>query len=252
MGLSPQPEVLRGLADKPGFRGKGLLARFLYFLPISNLGYRGLDSEPVPELIKTAYQDLIYKLLSIEPGEDEHGKQQPFILNLSGPVYQEWADFYTMVEKELREGGLFEYITDWAGKLPGAAARLAGLLHCAENPIQPWTKDISLETMNTALELAASFAGHTLIAFGLMGADRSIEDAQKVWRWIEKNRLEKFSKRDCFNALRGTFSRISILDEPLKVLEERNYIQQTIIKTGSAGRPSIECYVNPEIIKGWL
>lgn len=28
VGLSPQPEVLRGLATKPGFRGRGLLARF--------------------------------------------------------------------------------------------------------------------------------------------------------------------------------------------------------------------------------
>jgi hypothetical protein len=32
IGLSPQPDVLRGLAAKPGFRGRGLLGRFLYLL----------------------------------------------------------------------------------------------------------------------------------------------------------------------------------------------------------------------------
>ena len=33
IGLSPQPDVLRGLASKPGFRGRGLLGRILYLLP---------------------------------------------------------------------------------------------------------------------------------------------------------------------------------------------------------------------------
>ncbi len=42
VGLSPQPDVLEALRDKPGFRGRGLLARFLYALPKSPLGYRTL------------------------------------------------------------------------------------------------------------------------------------------------------------------------------------------------------------------
>ena len=33
IGLAVQPEVLRGLASRPGFGGRGLLARFLYSLP---------------------------------------------------------------------------------------------------------------------------------------------------------------------------------------------------------------------------
>ena len=49
IGLSPQPDVLRGLAAKPGFRGRGLLGRFLYLLPPSPLGFRPLESNPVPE-----------------------------------------------------------------------------------------------------------------------------------------------------------------------------------------------------------
>jgi hypothetical protein len=56
IGVSPQPEVLRGLADKPGFRGRGLLARFLYALPVSTLGYRKLDEKPVPIHVENASQ----------------------------------------------------------------------------------------------------------------------------------------------------------------------------------------------------
>lgn len=37
LGLTVQPEVIRGLATKPGFRGRGLLGRFLYSLPTSPL-----------------------------------------------------------------------------------------------------------------------------------------------------------------------------------------------------------------------
>src|SRR4029453_18915691 len=33
IGLTVQPEVLRGLASRPGFGGRGLLARLLYSLP---------------------------------------------------------------------------------------------------------------------------------------------------------------------------------------------------------------------------
>jgi replicative DNA helicase len=40
IGLAVQPEVLRGLAGRPGFGGRGVLARFLYSLPVSLVGRR--------------------------------------------------------------------------------------------------------------------------------------------------------------------------------------------------------------------
>jgi hypothetical protein len=45
VGLSPQPDVLTALKDEPGFRGRGLLARFLYAVPQSRLGYRTLEPQ---------------------------------------------------------------------------------------------------------------------------------------------------------------------------------------------------------------
>jgi len=47
IGLAVQPEVLRGLASRPGFGGRGLLARFLYSLPASLVGRRRAGAEPV-------------------------------------------------------------------------------------------------------------------------------------------------------------------------------------------------------------
>ena len=46
LGLVVQPDVIQGLADKPGFRGRGLLGRFLYCLPKSLMGIAWLILSP--------------------------------------------------------------------------------------------------------------------------------------------------------------------------------------------------------------
>jgi hypothetical protein len=55
IGLTVQPEVLQGLAGRPGFRGRGLLARFLYSLPASLVGRRQAGTPPVPESVADRY-----------------------------------------------------------------------------------------------------------------------------------------------------------------------------------------------------
>jgi replicative DNA helicase len=55
IGLAVQPEVLRGLAGRPGFRGRGLLARFLYSLPASLVGRRQAGAPPVPPAVADRY-----------------------------------------------------------------------------------------------------------------------------------------------------------------------------------------------------
>jgi hypothetical protein len=55
LGLAVQPEVLRGLSRRKGFRGLGLLARFLFVVPKSRVGYRKVGTPPVPHSIQEAY-----------------------------------------------------------------------------------------------------------------------------------------------------------------------------------------------------
>ena len=55
IGLTVQPEVLRGLASRPGFGGRGLLARFLYSLPQSLVGRRQAGAPPVPPAVADRY-----------------------------------------------------------------------------------------------------------------------------------------------------------------------------------------------------
>ena len=242
MGLSPQPEVLRGLASGKGFRGRGLLARPLYALPQSPLGHRTLEARSINEIVEHEYSKMLTALLDIEQPEDH-----PKIITFSTGAYREWKAFQRSVEVELRPGGRFEYMTDWAGKLPGSAARIAGLFHCVENLE---AGEMAQETMIKALDLAAILAEHAIAVFGLIGSSQEIEKAKKVWAWIERNGEPVFSRRDCHQGVKGTIHNADDMGEPLKILEGRFYIQGVEAER-KVGRPSAQYEVNPRITGGW-
>ena len=253
IGLSPQPDVLRGLTVKPGFRGRGLLGRFLYLLPPSPLGFRTLVSHPIPEGVRDAYAAGIHAMLEWEPAIDNHGEIRPHPLRLSDEAYAEWFDFALAIEAQMRPGGELEHFTDWAGKAPGAAARLAGILHGIKHAHgTPWEAAITAETMTEALEIMATISRHSLAALDIMGADPSIAVARLVWDWIDRSRVTCFTVRDAFNALRGTFHRVQKLRDALDALEERGYVEIIDPTRDGPGRPpSPMVHVRPDIAGEW-
>jgi len=253
IGLSPQPDVLRGLAAKPGFRGRGLLGRFLCLLPPSLLGYRGLQPNPVPEGVCNAYVAGLRAMLEWKPATDEHGNEQPYLLRLSEAARSEHHAFAQVIEARMRPGQELEHCTDWAGKAPGAVARLTGVLHGIKHAHgTPWEVAITLETMTAALEIMTVITRHSRAALDMMGADPTIAAARSVWDWIERNRLERFTVRTAFNALRGTFPRVARLRDALEALEERGYLEVSELPRAGPGRPSSPLVrVRPELAGGW-
>jgi hypothetical protein len=252
IGLSPQPGVLRGLTAKAGFRDRGLLARFLYTLPASRLGYRSLKTAPVSEVVREAYHNMAFALLTFEPSRDADGDTVPFIVQLSPEARKEWWEFAESVECNLRPQGLYEHIKDWAGKLPGAALRVAGNFHCVEHAKrQPWASELSLETMRGAVTVLTVLSTHALAVFGLMGADPAIEAARKLWQWVEQNRRTSFTGRDCFNAVRGTYPKMAELEPGFGVLIERGYVMPHEEQRSGPGRPSRAYSVNPSLTEEW-
>jgi len=249
IGLSPQPDVLHGLAAKPGFRGRGLLGRFLYLLPPSPLGFRRLEPTPVPEGVRDAYAAGLRAMLDWAPATDEHGDECPHLLCLTEAARSEHHDFAQAIEEQMQPGRALEHFTDWAGKAPGAAARLAGVLHGIEHAHgTPWEAEITAKTMTAALEIMAVITHHSRAALDMMGADLTLAAARKVWAWIERNRLASFAANTAFNALRSTFSRAAKLHDALEALEERGYVQVTELPRDGPGRPpSPQVRVRPEL-----
>ena len=233
--------MIRGLDLKPGFRGRGLLARFWYVLPLSPLGYRKLESKPIPQLVRAAYSRGLRALLEMLPATDGDGRPVPYVFEYSEDGFREWHEFSLMVEREMREEGKIAHITDWASKLPGAAARIAGLLHCVEYAgTSPFPNEISLQIIKRALDIAAVLSEHALAAFGIMGADPAIEGAKKVWRWAKRTRSESFTARDCFQALKGHSGEWMSFNPPwmclLRELISPRYLKKR--KKAPGGRPA--------------
>lgn len=251
LGLSPQPDVLRGLTANPNFRGRGLLGRFLYALPPSNLGYRTLNGRPMPADCRTGYEQILTAILNQEMHSGEQGVQSAHILKLADEASKALQSFALKVEAAMREGGIYDHMTDWAGKFPGAVVRIAALLHISRYAkAKPLEKGISLDDMNAALRMAEALSAHALAAFDLMGADPALDGARIVLRWIKRQGKPEFTFRDCHQAHKSPYKRAAELEPVIDVLIERQFIRRRVGKVEKvAHRPSRHFEVNPTILE---
>ncbi len=249
MALAVQPEVLTGLVRKQGFRGRGLLGRILYAIPVNLLGRRKVDAPPLPESVREAYKQGIHRLLRLPCDQDEKGHIKSHLLRLSPEAANCLREFEERVEPRLAEFGDLGHMTDWGGKLVGAVVRLCGLLHLAEHSDdpEPWSVFVSHETLGRAIHLGEYLIPHARAAYACMGADPAIEDAKRVLAWVRRQGLDRFSKRNLFQALRGYFKRVSQLEPALAVLQEHGYIRVCAAdsRPGAGRKPSPVYEVNP-------
>jgi hypothetical protein len=89
VGLAVQPEVICGLAQKKGFRGRGLLGRFLYALPLNLLGRRNTNPPVLSEDVRSGYHAAVLSLLAIPIRKDAAGDAEPRVLTLDPEAYKE-------------------------------------------------------------------------------------------------------------------------------------------------------------------
>jgi len=216
MGISPQPSVLKSMSNSPGFRGRGLLARFIYFLPASPLGMRKLINLPAANLLADIYYTNTIKAVLNKPHPDE-----PQVIKMSKEAHNAWIDFSLIVEHDMRDDGRFAHIKDWAGKLPGLIARIAGIYHCLINS----GDKLSGETMQMALQLSEVIIGHSFAAFDLMSADEKMEHARVINRWIIRKGHTSFTEWDCWQSLRRQFENADEMRACLNVLSLHSIVR---------------------------
>jgi hypothetical protein len=233
-----QPQVVRALADKEFFRGRGLLARFLYAAPRSLLGKRQIAPPPVPDELREAYRATILRLASID------GAYRLELNHKAEAMMRLWE---AEVEAMLGDGGAMEAFRDWGGKLVGATVRIAGIMHTVEHgPTAP----INADTLERAIRIARYAIPHAAHVFGMLSERGAVDDALVVWRWIARHGKREFSKREAYQALKWRFALVEMLDPPLRELTERGYIRPKTIERVGAGRPPSPMFeVNPEAIK---
>jgi replicative DNA helicase len=225
IGLAIQPEVLRGLADRPGFRGRGLLARFLYSLPPSMVGRRQPGAPPVPPTVANPY---VVELEALAASLATPAGQDPTVLTLDPAAGELLLGFECELEPRLAAGsGDLAQLAGWAAKLAGATSRLAGLLHLAGHLRDGWARPIAADTLAGAIRLANYLVEHARAVFDLMGADPRLDDARWLLDWINRTDRTQFSRRDAHAAApRGRFPKATDLDPALRLLEEHGWLRR--------------------------
>ncbi len=245
-GLMVQPGIIGdlGSGSKARFRSNGLLARFLYCLPKSTVGTRDVTQRiTTPETVKMAFRDGIASRLAIGPATDERGQDRPRLLTLTPKALQAWSQFSQYVEDRQGPDGEFYSFQDWTSKLPGAAIRIAGLLHVVEHGEA--VSDISDSTIERALDLCDLLISHARAAFDMMGSEPAQNDARIVLRWIIARGQPSFRQNEAIKENRQ-FRTIERLDQALKILTGRHIISEPY-KRQTGGRPSILYAVNPGV-----
>jgi hypothetical protein len=247
VGLAVQPEVISGLADKPGFRGKGLLARFLYAVPESLVGYRK-SGAAVPEAVRADYRQKVRALLELRLTSFTSSE-----LIFTAAARAEIETFEAEIQVQLRDFEILGELKDWGSKLPGAVARLCGILHMAHQAEQLASLDvsISLETVRHAIIIGRYLIPHAIMAFGMMGDNALVADAKTVLRWIEKNQTLEVSKREIYRGIRPRFKQVDELDPVLIFLVGHGYLRTKDEPkwTGPGRKSSLPIYqVHPTIL----
>lgn len=152
MGITTQPEVMRSFGSNSAFRGQGLLARFFYALPISTVGSRRAETEQIPDQVRATYFNYMLRLLenlnsvhsvhsvqgasnSVHSGTDpqHYDSNNIYYIEISLDAKERLINFMDWMEPQLGPYGALASVADWASKLAGAALRVAGLLHMAQN-----------------------------------------------------------------------------------------------------------------------
>lgn len=238
-GLALQPGVLADVASGRRFRDSGLLARFLYAIPESNVGKRDVRRRvAIPEAVARAYEHRLFELLEGRTLTPE----KPKVIAFTDPAREAWLDFADEIERGQGDGGKFEAITDWTSKLPGAAARVAGLIELADAGLS--AELVSHRSVERAVELCRLLIQHAHEAFGLLGADSVDGDATAILKWAKANRLYSFKRSECQKAMEGRFRSVDRLIKAAERLAQRDVLRE--FKTMNRGAPPSVCYrVNP-------
>lgn len=237
IGVTPQPSVLQDLASAPGARDRGLLARFLYSLPPSNLGYRRIRTQPVPDSVSRTYDARLEAMVRTFTDLPD-----PVTVPLSAQADAVVERLQEEVEFKLRPDQPLSHVKDWAGKLVGATVRIAGLLHLADRITTGWGEPVSAESVERAAVIADYYTAHALAVFDLIAADPATDDAVHILDWLRRPKQNgthrtTVKRRDVVASLRRFRGRTDTIDPALTLLEEHGYLRaDRPPSTGGRGR----------------
>jgi hypothetical protein len=251
VGVALQPEAIKEILAIPGGRGRGMLARILYSVPPSNVGYRSIRARtPMDDQVRQDYHHRLSNLFTWA-----RGRTNPVMLTFTDQARDRIVSLHDdVIEPQLRPDGRLGRIGDWGGKLLGTILRIAGLLHLAHHLDQADQHPIETTTLRAAEALGDYYSAHTLAVFGQAETDPVHAAAQKALNWLQSRpRLgQAVSHRDLFAALRcKAIPRSDDLTPAMELLATLGWLRPAPRpSTRTPGRPSRSYLLHPRLYQG--
>jgi hypothetical protein len=252
---------------------KGIMARFVYAVPASRVGYRELHPQALPAGVEYPWHATVGRLLALEyapgvgavtglaggghrggPGRPGgRGQELPHRLRFTAGATAALDAFRADVERRLRPGGDLALLGEWAHKYVGHVVRIAALLHLTQlalrapaspedgpgasgafAPLPTPVADVSEDAVARAVALAPYLAAHARAALGLFADAGKTRGALVLKAWLEGHPRREFTQRDAHQACRRHFDGVDEVAEALDVLEAYGYVQEA---PGPPARP---------------
>jgi len=247
MGLAVQPSVLTDIGRLPGFESRGFLARFLFTLPKSTVGYRDATPPPIPPTVDGTWHRRIKELTHVM------WAASTTILPLTPEAQDRVERLEIEREPRLRPGGEWEPILSWANKLTGTILRIAGLIHIADNITTGWRRPITAESIDAAAYLGQHYAAHALAVWGHMATTATgpaAGPAPALLDWLKRKGQAETTRREIHRALNRRLD-LTDIDTGLALLDQHGYVRiHRPPASGNGGRrPSPRIQLHPNLTK---
>jgi replicative DNA helicase len=225
MGLRLHPHLLEAVRDHAGLRGTGVLARFLFAVPDSLVGYRDVEPPRCDPQVQREYVALVKGL--VERSERSlRDEKQSVALRLDADAARAFLSVRRDIELRLRPNGDLAAIGEWAGKATGLVLRVAGLLHISARPVDTPT-EITAATLLSAVGIVVGYGvPHARAVLLGDAASEALEQARRVADWLAATGRERVTQRDVHRKFQAAFEGAAGVKAALRVLEEHGFLRR--------------------------
>ena len=260
IGAAVQPIVIAGLAENQRLRGQGLVARFLFSLPKSRVGFRSYAKGKASAItgILDDYGAHMRALWERRPNVSTNVEQcllyaTPSFttLRLMPEARQVLHCFATEIESQLQPNKPLSHMSDWGSKLAGTVGRIAAILHLGDHALSAAVPTLIPEdVVLRAITIGRYFLAHSVVALQRMGSDPALSDAKVVLDWLERLGATTVRRRDIHRGHQSLFPKVADLEPVLRLLQTHGYLKPIGRSTKNPAHrpPSAQFAVHPEVV----
>ncbi|MHB1424605.1 MAG: DUF3987 domain-containing protein [Gemmataceae bacterium] len=243
------PDLLTAMRGERGV-ADGFMDRILFSYP-QEPAAAGETWSCIPDDCEKQWRICLMRLFALEMVDDPQHGPRPHFVRLTSCGRQAWKKLTDDLAAVRNSDSTPDCIKSSLGKMNSYGARLALIVHylrLATDEVDG--EDVDGESMDRAAQLITYFQGHLFRVHSAMAAATQVAETRRVLNWIVSNRLQRFQKRDAYQANKGTFKTVDELEAALTLLQKHGYIHPVppIDRSGPGRKPSPEYEVNPDAL----